>query len=58
MRYKEGTANEFLNNALYTLESLEEMEQAYEETAAELEMSIEELQELVHTFTIHGNVKS
>ena len=58
MRYKEGTANEFLNNALYILESLEEMEQAYEETAAELEMSIEELKELVHTFTIHGNVKS
>lgn len=56
--YKKGTAEEFTENALNMLDSLEEIEKAYSEAATELGISIEDLREITSSFIIHGNVKS
>lgn len=57
-KYKKGKAAEYKLNAENALHAAEELEQAYENAAKELDMTVEELKELTNCFVIHGNVKS
>lgn len=57
-KYKEGKAAEYKLNAERALHAAEEAEQAYKNAAEELDMTIEELKELIDCFVMHGNVKS
>lgn len=56
--YKEGTAEEFWDNAQNAINALQEVEKELLETADKLDIDIKELKELTDIFMIHGNVKS